>query len=169
MSEMYRLQSRIASGSQAARCFGVHCCAAAGKDANVSTRPMAVERPVIARRFSRAVRILVPEPPFLPSAPVFTVAMADELTWVAVRGAAVGDRESCNDMSWPGHHRTSADDPCPPARFSSLHSAPLRLRRVGCRRCAAACANSKSSKWPSREVLQHWQDFRSQTSSLAAD
>jgi putative ABC transport system substrate-binding protein len=35
------LQSRIASGSQAARCCGVHCCAAAGKDANASARPKA--------------------------------------------------------------------------------------------------------------------------------
>jgi hypothetical protein len=39
MSEMYCWQSRIASGSQAARCCGVHCCAAAGQDATVSTRP----------------------------------------------------------------------------------------------------------------------------------
>ena len=30
---------RIASGSQAARCSGVHCCAAAGPDAHVSARP----------------------------------------------------------------------------------------------------------------------------------
>src|ERR1700745_847415 len=30
MSETYCWQSRIASGSQAARCCGVHCCAAAG-------------------------------------------------------------------------------------------------------------------------------------------
>jgi len=36
MSETYCWQSRIASGSQAARCCGVHCCAMAGQDANVS-------------------------------------------------------------------------------------------------------------------------------------
>jgi hypothetical protein len=39
MSEMYCWQSLIASGSQAARCCGVHCWAAAGQDANVSARP----------------------------------------------------------------------------------------------------------------------------------
>jgi hypothetical protein len=58
------LQSRIASGSQAARCFGVHCCAAAGKDANVSARPKAAERPVPARRFNLAMEILILESPF---------------------------------------------------------------------------------------------------------
>src|SRR5262249_18463898 len=62
-SGTYCWQSRIASGSQAARCFGVHCCAAAGKDANVSARPNAAERPVTARRFGRVVQILILEPP----------------------------------------------------------------------------------------------------------
>jgi len=37
---------------------GVHCCAAAGKDANVSARPKAAERPVPARRFNLAMEIL---------------------------------------------------------------------------------------------------------------
>jgi hypothetical protein len=85
---MYRLQRRIASASQAARCFGVHCCAAAGKDANVSARPKAAERRVIARRFSRAVQILILEP--LPSAPVFTV-----------NGSAMATDRACDcDLSW---------------------------------------------------------------------
>jgi len=51
------LQSRIASGSQAERCCGVHCCAATGKDANVSARQKAAERPATTRR--RAVQILI--------------------------------------------------------------------------------------------------------------
>src|SRR5215831_11129247 len=58
------------SGSQAARCCGVHCCAAAGKDANVSARQKAAERPATTRRFRRAVQILIVESVLLPSAPV---------------------------------------------------------------------------------------------------
>jgi hypothetical protein len=65
----YDSDARTTGG--AARCFGVHCCAAAGKDANGSARPKAAERRVTARRFSRAVQIFILEP--LPSAPVFTV------------------------------------------------------------------------------------------------
>jgi hypothetical protein len=42
---------------------GVHCCAAAGKDANVSARPKAAERPVPARRFNLAMEILILESP----------------------------------------------------------------------------------------------------------
>src|SRR5262249_6336046 len=38
MSGTYWLQSRIESGSQAARCFGVHSCAAPDEIANVSAR-----------------------------------------------------------------------------------------------------------------------------------
>src|SRR5215471_2900055 len=53
MSGTYWLQSRIASGSQAARCCGVHCCALAGKDAHVSARPRSA-RAVIGRRFNAA-------------------------------------------------------------------------------------------------------------------
>ena len=53
--------AKPARGSQAARCFGVHCCAAAGKDANVSARPKAAERPVPARRFNLAMEILIIE------------------------------------------------------------------------------------------------------------
>ena len=45
MSGTYWLQSRIASGSQAARCFGVHCCAAAGEIANVSARAISATAP----------------------------------------------------------------------------------------------------------------------------
>src|SRR5215470_11344202 len=61
MSGMYCWQSRIASGSQAARCCGVHCCAAAGKDANVSARQKAAEKPATTRRFRRAVQTLIVE------------------------------------------------------------------------------------------------------------
>ena len=55
MSEMYCWQSRIASGSQAARCCGVHCCAAAGEDANVSAKPSSAAAAMIGRRFGWAV------------------------------------------------------------------------------------------------------------------
>src|SRR5262249_9260584 len=56
MSGTYWLQSRIASGSQAARCCGVHCCALAGEDAHASTRPRSA-RPAASRKFN-AARIL---------------------------------------------------------------------------------------------------------------
>src|SRR6516165_1099905 len=69
-SGMYAWQSRIASGSQAARCSGVHCCAAAGEDANVSARPRsAVESEVesaaatIGQSFACAIRISIIDPP----------------------------------------------------------------------------------------------------------
>src|SRR5215469_15646436 len=53
MSGTYWLQSRIASGSQAARCCGVHCCALAGKDAHVSATPRSA-RAVTGRTFNAA-------------------------------------------------------------------------------------------------------------------
>jgi hypothetical protein len=62
MSEMYCWQSRIASGSQAARCCGVHCCAAAGEDANVSERPRSAAAAMIGRRFGW-VRTCIIDPP----------------------------------------------------------------------------------------------------------
>src|SRR5215469_5473150 len=70
-SGMYCWQSRIASGSQAARCSGVHCCAAAGEDANVSARPRsAVESAVgsaatamLGQSFACAIRISIIDPP----------------------------------------------------------------------------------------------------------
>jgi hypothetical protein len=55
--------AKPARGLQAARCFGVHWCAAAGKDANVSARPKVAERPVPARRFNLAMEILILESP----------------------------------------------------------------------------------------------------------
>src|SRR5215831_2989419 len=70
-SGMYCWQSRIASGSQAARCSGVHCCAVAGEDANVSARPRsAVESAVgsaatamLGQSFACAIRISIIDPP----------------------------------------------------------------------------------------------------------
>src|SRR6516162_9128392 len=59
MSEMYCWQSRIASGSQAARCRGVHSCAAAGQDPNVSARPRSAAATMIGRRFGWAVRTCI--------------------------------------------------------------------------------------------------------------
>src|SRR6266566_9746988 len=60
MSETYCWQSRIASGSQAARCCGVHCCAAAGQVANVSARPSSTaDAAVIGRRFGWALRMSI--------------------------------------------------------------------------------------------------------------
>src|SRR5262245_20604230 len=60
MSEMYCWQSRIASGSQAARCCGVHCCAAAGQDANMSARPSSTAAAAaISRNFNWALRMSI--------------------------------------------------------------------------------------------------------------
>jgi hypothetical protein len=63
MSETYCWQSRIASGSQAARCCGVHCCAMAGQDANVSVRPRSAAPAMIGRSFGWAVRTSIIHPP----------------------------------------------------------------------------------------------------------
>src|SRR6266481_302197 len=63
MSGMYCWQSRIASGSQAARCSGVHCCAAAGPDANVSARPTSAAAATIGQSFACAIRISIIDPP----------------------------------------------------------------------------------------------------------
>src|SRR6516164_996249 len=67
MSGMYCWQSRIASGSQAARCAGVHCCAAAGPDANVSARPTSAvgsaAAATIGQSFACAIRISIIDPP----------------------------------------------------------------------------------------------------------
>src|SRR6516164_9943329 len=66
-SGMYAWQSRIASGSQAARCSGVHCCAAAGEDANVSARPRSAggsaAAAIIGQSFACAMRISIIYPP----------------------------------------------------------------------------------------------------------
>jgi hypothetical protein len=61
MSETYCWQSRIASGSQAARCCGVHCCAAVGQDANASPRSAAAA--MIGQNFGWAVRMSITHPP----------------------------------------------------------------------------------------------------------
>src|SRR6516162_3829294 len=66
MSGMYCWQSRIASGSQAARCCGVHCCAAAGEDANASARPRSAvgsAAAAIGPSFACAMRISIIDPP----------------------------------------------------------------------------------------------------------
>src|SRR5215472_4645554 len=66
-SGMYCWQSRIASGSQAARCSGDHCCAAAGPDANVSARPRSAvgsaAAAMIGPSFACAIRISIIDPP----------------------------------------------------------------------------------------------------------
>src|SRR5262245_32492963 len=66
-SGMYCWQSRIASGSQAARCCGVHCCAAAGEDANVSARPRSAAGSATAAMVgpgsASAIRISIINPP----------------------------------------------------------------------------------------------------------
>src|SRR5262252_104287 len=66
-SGMYCWQSRIASGSQAARCSGVHCCAAAGPDANVSARPTSAvgsaATAMLGQSFACAIRISIIGPP----------------------------------------------------------------------------------------------------------
>src|SRR6266699_4054667 len=66
-SGMYAWQSRIASGSQAARCSGVHCCAAAGPDAHVSARPTSAvgsaAAAMIGQSFACAIRISIIDPP----------------------------------------------------------------------------------------------------------
>src|SRR5438034_11805361 len=66
-SGMYAWQSRIASGSQAARCSGVHCCAAAGPDAHVSARPRSAvgsaAAAMIGQSFACAIRISIIDPP----------------------------------------------------------------------------------------------------------
>src|SRR6516165_565158 len=60
MSETYCWQSRIASGSHAARCCGVHCCAAAGQDATVSARPSSTAAAAfIGPSFCWALRISI--------------------------------------------------------------------------------------------------------------
>src|SRR5262249_18297832 len=60
MSEMYCWQSRIASGSQAARCCGVHCCAAAGQDATMSASPSnTAAAAFIGPRFCWALRMSI--------------------------------------------------------------------------------------------------------------
>jgi hypothetical protein len=57
---------QVASGSQAARCSGVHCCcdccAVAGEVANVGARASSAAALGSGRRFSRAARILILEP-----------------------------------------------------------------------------------------------------------
>src|SRR5215813_5958643 len=59
MSEMYCWQSRIASGSQAARCCGVHCCAGAGQDADMSRPSSTAAAAVIGRSFGWALRMFI--------------------------------------------------------------------------------------------------------------
>src|SRR5258708_10293202 len=67
MSGMYCWKSRMESGSQAARCSGVHCCAATGPDTNVSARPRSAvgsaAAAMIGRSFACAIRISIIDPP----------------------------------------------------------------------------------------------------------
>src|SRR5215813_5035067 len=62
-SGTYWLQSRIASGSQAARCCGVHCCATAGEIANVSARASSARASRSRRSVDRVAGVPISDPP----------------------------------------------------------------------------------------------------------
>jgi hypothetical protein len=158
MSDMYCWQSRIASGSQAARCCGVHCCAAAGQDATVSARPSSTAvAAFIGQSFCCALRmsiIAVHLVSHLVSTvnsttmgqrrqPSLVTGALDEGSALATQGCARGSLR----LGHRARHRKKTADRDPMRDERSPLSAQRPMVSAKARQCIAARARRSCPLW----------------------